>query len=207
MDQSYTFSRLEIPSAKCRALLTILLLCTQVVFLQPAVAETIPLNGTLSTQDSQEAWPSELSINVTGPSQSRNGTIVRAAFIAELESRGYVIDIAASMDGDLSWGGDFETSSTKESRVTLQGEGGNRTAPSLGLSLKLGMPKGADTDFTYVLECQIFSSSGFLWKGKTVARTQSNDVQKIARALSDELISAFGETHDEKAFSSNLTIR
>lgn len=207
MGQSYILRRRAAQLAKRRTLLTILLLCTQVVFLHPAVAETIPLNGTLSAQVYHEPWPSALTINVTGPSQSRTGTIVRAAFIAELESRGYVIDIAAVLDGELIWGGDFENAATKESRVTLQGEGGNRTAPSLGLNLKLGTPEGADTDFTYVLECQIFSSAGVLWKGKTVARTQSNNVQKIAMALSDQLVSAFGEAIDEGAFSTNLTIR
>lgn len=207
MAQGYSLTGPDTASAKPRAFVTAVFLCAQLVFLPAAAAETIPLNGTLTTQAFEDLWPRELSMNVTGPSQSRSGAIVRAAFITELETRGYTIDIAARMDADLAWGGDFENAPAQESRFTLQGEGGNRTAPSLGLNLKLGGSTGGERDFVYILECRVRSASGVLWNGKTVARTQSNDVQKIARALSDQLVSAFGRTVDDEVFSVGLPIR
>lgn len=182
--------------------------------LHPAAAENIEVTGTLSATASAEVpWPAgETSINVTGPDSSQDGAVVRAAFIAELQARGYTIDIAGVLDADLSWGGDFGRAAPDggRPRFSLQGEGGNRSDPNIGLSLRLGAPPADDPGYLYVLNCRVFAEGGEAWHGQAQARTSEpiggRETGKLAKVLSVQLIEAFGRSVEDAAFTATLRI-
>ncbi len=197
-----------------------LALCAFLFCLPPALAQNIEVEGHVTATASSSAapsattsigapWPAGETFNVSGPDRSQDGAVVRAAFIAELEARGYAIDIAAPLDADLSWGGDFGRSQPgARPRFTLQGEGGNRSDTNLGLNLRLGPRASEEASYLYVLNCRVVGSGGEVWQGRVEARTTEpvggTETGKLAKLLWVQLFDAFGRDVDRQDFTATI---
>lgn len=182
---------------------------------QPALAANIEVSGHV-TASVEAPWPDGAkTLNVSGPDRGNDGgqeaAVVRAAFITEVEARGYAIDIAAPLDADLSWGGDFgRRQPGARPRFSLQAEGGNRSDTNFGLSLNLGPRGETEAGYLYVLSCRVVGAGGDVWHGQVEARTtepvSGGETGKLAKLLWAELADAFGREVARRDFAATILL-
>ncbi len=172
------------------------------IFPAESIAQNQPIDGKITAEVLEPYRPYERKIFVRGPDPSPAGMIVSSVFNEELERRGFELDIAAPFTLELVWAGDFEAVGNRRSRITVHGEGGSRSEPSLSLNLKLGLPRDDASGRIYTIDSRLMTNEGPVWQAKAVARTRSENIKYVVRIIAGELIEAFGKNIQERNFRS-----
>lgn len=161
-------------------------------------AESFALDGRL-TAESPGSAEGIHEVALRAPDTEETSVRIKAIFHDVLEAYGYRVDPLSNAVLTFQWSGPFGRNAPS-SQVQAYGQGGSRTAPSLGFSLTLAMPSGRKGDLVYTLGCRLSNEQGVLWKAKAVATSASRDSARVARVLVRQLIHHLGSTVEDTGF-------